>query len=162
MAEPQNTAPRRRMPVRSHSTFATKTATDDAGELARRYSINPPALSPQGELAAAAGIQHSSGIGDAFESLGYDGAASTARHYERRASSGRRGSHSQDLLGRHSLTALVHNQGNKHPQNDEAKPRPGALPRPVGGSAKLGTFAGVFVPTSLNVLSILMVGIPKP
>ncbi|KAF2098943.1 hypothetical protein NA57DRAFT_66175 [Rhizodiscina lignyota] len=30
------------------------------------------------------------------------------------------------------------------------------MPRPVGGSEKLGTFAGVFVPTSLNVLSILM------
>ncbi|EXJ61284.1 uncharacterized protein A1O5_11841 [Cladophialophora psammophila CBS 110553] len=28
--------------------------------------------------------------------------------------------------------------------------------RPVGGSEKLGTFSGVFVPTSLNVLSILM------
>ncbi|TKA67795.1 hypothetical protein B0A49_08122 [Cryomyces minteri] len=36
------------------------------------------------------------------------------------------------------------------------KPKPGSFPRPVGGSAKLGTFAGVFVPTSLNVLSILM------
>ncbi|KAF1815336.1 hypothetical protein P152DRAFT_389865 [Eremomyces bilateralis CBS 781.70] len=36
------------------------------------------------------------------------------------------------------------------------KPRVGALPRPVGGSDKLGTFAGVFVPTMLNVLSILM------
>lgn len=30
------------------------------------------------------------------------------------------------------------------------------MPRPVGGTDKLGTFAGVFVPTSLNVLSILM------
>lgn len=36
------------------------------------------------------------------------------------------------------------------------KPRMGALPRPVGGNAKMGTFTGVFVPTSLNVLSILM------
>ena len=34
--------------------------------------------------------------------------------------------------------------------------RPGALPRPVGGSSKLGTFSGVFVPTALNVLSILL------
>jgi potassium/chloride transporter 9 len=39
---------------------------------------------------------------------------------------------------------------------DTVKPRPGAFPRPVGGTAKLGTFAGVFVPTTLNVLSILM------
>ncbi|KAF2454910.1 amino acid permease-domain-containing protein [Lineolata rhizophorae] len=36
------------------------------------------------------------------------------------------------------------------------KKKTGALPRPVGGSSKLGTFAGVFVPTTLNVLSILM------
>lgn len=36
------------------------------------------------------------------------------------------------------------------------KQKVGALPRPVGGNAKLGTFTGVFVPTSLNVLSILM------
>jgi len=36
------------------------------------------------------------------------------------------------------------------------KPKMGSLPRPVGGSAKLGTFDGVFVPTTLNVLSILM------
>jgi len=39
---------------------------------------------------------------------------------------------------------------------DDKKPKIGSLPRPVGGSAKLGTFDGVFVPTSLNVLSILM------
>lgn len=32
----------------------------------------------------------------------------------------------------------------------------GAIPRPVGGTEKLGTFAGVFVPVTLNVLSILM------
>ena len=34
-------------------------------------------------------------------------------------------------------------------------PRPGA-PRPVGGTEKLDTLSGVFVPTTLNVLSILM------
>ena len=42
------------------------------------------------------------------------------------------------------------------PSISEPKPRPGALPRPVGGTSKLGTFAGVFVPTLLNVLSVLM------
>ena len=35
-------------------------------------------------------------------------------------------------------------------------PRTGTITRPVVGSEKLGTFSGVFVPTSLNVLSILM------
>lgn len=35
-------------------------------------------------------------------------------------------------------------------------PKPGLGPRPIGGTEKLGTFSGVFVPTCLNVLSILM------
>lgn len=39
---------------------------------------------------------------------------------------------------------------------DTSTPRIGAFPRPIGGSQKLGTFSGVFVPTTLNVLSILM------
>ncbi|KAJ4344713.1 uncharacterized protein N0V89_012457 [Didymosphaeria variabile] len=47
-------------------------------------------------------------------------------------------------------------EGKHNAGTDAAKPRPGAFPRPVGGTSKLGTFAGVFVPTTLNVLSILM------
>ena len=35
-------------------------------------------------------------------------------------------------------------------------PKRGLGARPVGGSEKLGMFSGVFVPTCLNVLSILM------
>ena len=46
--------------------------------------------------------------------------------------------------------------GKRHSTSESSKPRPGALPRPVGGIDKLGTFAGVFVPVTLNVLSILM------
>ena len=54
-----------------------------------------------------------------------------------------------------SLMAQTHN----HPEAKSVEnltPRVGSLPRPVGGSDKLGTFSGVFVPTTLNVLSILM------
>ncbi|KAL5393652.1 hypothetical protein PMIN06_001356 [Paraphaeosphaeria minitans] len=47
-------------------------------------------------------------------------------------------------------------EGKQHSGSDAVKPRPGAFPRPIGGTSKLGTFAGVFVPTTLNVLSILM------
>jgi potassium/chloride transporter 9 len=47
-------------------------------------------------------------------------------------------------------------QAKNHSGTEPTKPRPGAFPRPVGGTSKLGTFAGVFVPTTLNVLSILM------
>jgi potassium/chloride transporter 9 len=46
--------------------------------------------------------------------------------------------------------------GKRHSVSEASKPRPGAFPRPVGGHGKLGTFAGVFVPVTLNVLSILM------
>jgi hypothetical protein len=38
----------------------------------------------------------------------------------------------------------------------ELIPKRGLGPRPVGGFEKLGMFSGVFVPTCLNVLSILM------
>ncbi|CAN9255737.1 unnamed protein product [Alternaria alternata] len=48
------------------------------------------------------------------------------------------------------------NDSKRHAVSETAKPRPGAFPRPVGGTDKLGTFAGVFVPVTLNVLSILM------
>jgi potassium/chloride transporter 9 len=39
---------------------------------------------------------------------------------------------------------------------DSSTPKRGLGPRPVRRSEKLGMFSGVFVPTCLNVLSILM------
>ena len=72
-----------------------------------------------------------------------------------RRSSSRRRQSAQPLLADVSLTAQTYN----HPEAksmESARPRIGALPRPVGGSDKLGTLSGVFVPTTLNVLSILM------
>jgi potassium/chloride transporter 9 len=38
----------------------------------------------------------------------------------------------------------------------DKKDRSGHRPRAIEESKKLGTFSGVFVPTTLNVLSILM------
>lgn len=52
------------------------------------------------------------------------------------------------------LTAHTHNA--THKAEKTVIPKIGAFPRPVGGTEKLDTFSGVFVPTSLNVLSILM------
>ena len=71
-----------------------------------------------------------------------------------RRSSGGRGKVSSgygSLLRQKSATGGTQDQETK-----VTVARPGALPRPVGGHSKLGTFSGVFVPTSLNVLSILM------
>jgi potassium/chloride transporter 9 len=48
-------------------------------------------------------------------------------------------------------------QGDKRHSHDHGKPRARSISKTPGtASAKLGTFAGVFVPTTLNVLSILM------
>ncbi|KAI9865906.1 MAG: hypothetical protein M1813_001873 [Trichoglossum hirsutum] len=56
-----------------------------------------------------------------------------------------------------SLILQLHDEIETKAQNvSTAGARAGAMPRPVGGQGKLGTFSGVFVPTSLNVLSILM------
>jgi hypothetical protein len=54
-------------------------------------------------------------------------------------------------------TIQIHNRlESKKANGDPSAPRPGLGPRPVGGSDKLGMFSGVYVPTCLNVLSILM------
>lgn len=74
----------------------------------------------------------------------------------RSRSSGRRRSQHHSTLGDYSLVSQAKDAADHH-HGADSKPRPaGSFPRPVGGSAKLGTFAGVFVPTTLNVLSILM------
>jgi potassium/chloride transporter 9 len=55
------------------------------------------------------------------------------------------------------LATQIHNEAeSKKPNGDHSFPKPGLGPRPVGGDEKLGLFSGVYVPTCLNVLSILM------
>lgn len=74
----------------------------------------------------------------------------------RQSSSGRQKS-AHALLGSASLTAQMHsNRDTNGKDSSTVGPKIGSLPRPVGGQGKLGTFSGVFVPTTLNVLSILM------
>ena len=72
-----------------------------------------------------------------------------------RSSSFRRRS-SHGFIGDSSLFPHQQHAGAKDKEGHTIGPRPGAMPRPIGGQEKLGTFSGVFVPTSLNVLSILM------
>ncbi len=124
------------------------------------------ATSPSREQALP---QHSGVSENSYEPQTYDSQPSL-RHHEptkkifgacngsptptRRSASGRRTSGHLPLSDT-SLTAQIHN----HPEAkgmESVTPRIGSLPRPVGGSDKLGTFSGVFVPTTLNVLSILM------
>ena len=74
----------------------------------------------------------------------------------RRSSSGRRKTQSA-AIGEDSLTVKMRNETESKKANaDPTAPKPGLGPRPIGGDEKLGLFSGVYVPTCLNVLSILM------
>lgn len=132
---------RQRMPPRSHSNFAARTARDDAEQLNRRSSGVPsppideetPLLSLAGQLQDANAPQHGTAAGE--ERNGARSLPSWLPNpFRSRSRSTRQARRSADVMKR----------------------RPGAFPRPVGGTSKLGTFAGVFVPVTLNVLSILM------
>lgn len=149
-----------------HSNFQTKAATDEAGELDRRWSgdqqrepqfrpsasrepSNPyePATNdstpPPREHELTKRLLH-------IHSQDSNGSL----HLRRRSSSGRRKPHT---MGEDSLTTQMHNEAESRKANgDSSMPKPGLGPRPIGGDEKLGLFSGVYVPTCLNVLSILM------
>ncbi|KAF1845681.1 cation chloride cotransporter-like protein [Cucurbitaria berberidis CBS 394.84] len=128
-----------RMPPRTRSNFATRTARDDTERLHRRSFVqqSPPA-NEETPLLPDSGQQESSQNG-----LGYDGAEEQIQVVE-------------SLM--HWFSSKFDSFRSNPPKSitEASKPRPGAFPRPVGGTEKLGTFAGVFVPVTLNVLSILM------
>ncbi|KAF5871683.1 putative cation chloride protein [Botrytis fragariae] len=63
--------------------------------------------------------------------------------------------YSAGTMGENSLTGQIHNEAERK-KNGTAISRSGLGPRPIGGQEKLGMFSGVYVPTCLNVLSILM------
>lgn len=76
---------------------------------------------------------------------------------QRQKSSNGQHAYRHSLLGDKSLTAQMRKISNSG--DDEAPSRelkPGSIPKLAGGAEKLGTFSGVFVPTTLNVLSVLM------
>jgi len=69
----------------------------------------------------------------------------------KRSVSGRRKQRAGNTVGDDSLTTKMHPESKKV-NGDSSKPEL----RPTGGDEKLGMFSGVYVPTCLNVLSILM------
>ncbi|KZF24739.1 hypothetical protein L228DRAFT_281783 [Xylona heveae TC161] len=158
--------PLRRTVTRNKSSFLARTATDNAAQLNRRFSMasGPP------EHAAD---HQSEPVDNPYEPVTTGSEPAPRPHHLTRrllgifgfqdgsinstGSPSRFGRHaSHAVLGQDSLTAQMHQlDGSKH-ENASRKPKPGSLPRPVGGHDKLGTFSGVFVPTTLNVLSILM------
>lgn len=162
MSSPEGST-KRRVPNRSRSNFLTRSATDDAEQLARRTSLAPSATTdspserrpsqtiPQyRDSIATHGSQGGSQGGNGWFSRMFSGVGSGQNLKSKRRRS---------LAGLDSTTTPLFTNGarkSRAEKNGVSKPRPGAFPRPVGGSFKLGTFAGVFVPTTLNVLSILM------
>ena len=137
------------MPPRTHSSFATRTATDDAARLNRRSSI-APSPSPGEETPLLARQLGSS------NAPGYDGQTEITQERDHGLESMRDWFYMPLRMLRSRSPKDGSNEAKHHSEPGAPKPRPGAFPRPVGGTSKLGTFAGVFVPTTLNVLSILM------
>ncbi|KAF2750014.1 hypothetical protein M011DRAFT_517857 [Sporormia fimetaria CBS 119925] len=133
---------RKRMLARSHSNFAARTATDDGSRLDRRSSVYPSDADEQTPLLNIATNLGRITPRDPEATQEQDYGTATGRSWFSHA------------FGLSLSKPWRRNHGGK--RSDSVKPRPGAFPRPVGGTSKLGTFAGVFVPTTLNVLSILM------
>ncbi|KAG4429197.1 hypothetical protein IFR05_015320 [Cadophora sp. M221] len=156
--------------LRQHSNFHSGTAHDEAGELNRRSSMaieepepvveaaneedpedqNPyePATNdstpPPREYSFAKRLLHIATFNT--------GNSSSMR---KTSSNGRKTSTptAEDEMAR----IQMNNAAEMKKANGEASvPKAGLGPRPVGGDEKLGMFSGVYVPTCLNVLSILM------
>jgi potassium/chloride transporter 9 len=160
-------------PHRGRPNFLTRAATDDAAQLHRRFSMMPPPPSsavpppvtppaPSGSPKNPYGPQTSDSPAAPREHtftkkvLGkLTGAEELGNPFPRDRQRGSRSS--MTVVDPTSLILQLHDEIETKAQNvSTAGARAGAMPRPVGGQGKLGTFSGVFVPTSLNVLSILM------
>ncbi|KAF2142085.1 uncharacterized protein K452DRAFT_318393 [Aplosporella prunicola CBS 121167] len=130
--------PPRQAPARSRSNFATKSAFDGASELNRRWSLHQATPSPKDEADHPLLGDHgrrTAGFFSNFVSLGSKQGSSKDAPSQSPSGMRRRRHARKSSKSSHSKAAL------------DAKPQEGS---------KLGTFAGVFVPTTLNVLSILM------
>lgn len=137
--------PARPLPPRSRSNFAARTARDDTERLHRR-SFAQQSL----QLHEETPLLHTD------QPAAYNGLTYAGTHVDghgRGLMSAWSSRVSQPFL---SLFTPNKQNGKRNSTSEPSKPRPGAVPRPVGGTEKLGTFAGVFVPVTLNVLSILM------
>lgn len=138
--------------TRSYSTFMTRSATDSGSELARRSSLS--ARSPE-EFSTVRRSVRSNGTYETAEGERNDEASADGLLHRLLSHIIPDRKSNQDDAGQKGHR--MHTQS-VSTAKDEAptKLKSGLDPRPVGGSAKLSTFAGVFVPTTLNVLSILM------
>jgi solute carrier family 12 (potassium/chloride transporters), member 9 len=164
---PLDSSAQARGPHRARPNFLTRAATDDAARLDRRFSLMPPPSStepplivplpshpyePHTSSSPAAPREHAF-TRRVFGKLTGAEARLPGNSFPR----DRRKSRSTVAVDPTSFKMQTQDETETKGQNvSAAGTRTGAMPRPVGGQGKLGTFSGVFVPTSLNVLSILM------
>ncbi|OAP62507.1 hypothetical protein AYL99_04712 [Fonsecaea erecta] len=153
--------------TRRGPTFLTRTATDEAAQLLRRSSFpgtpeeHRPASAPDDSvqtLSRPATAQSSVSIPplapvDTTTSSKVYGTFD-GPHESRDDAQTPEPTAATQNSARHSVAAYFRGIPGKIEKS--VLHNDGMGPRPVGGSEKLGTFSGVFVPTSLNVLSILM------
>jgi solute carrier family 12 (potassium/chloride transporters), member 9 len=142
--------------------FLTRTATDEAAQLLRRSSF-PTTPEEQQPLSAQASSTHDLSRPATAQSAAQDlqlRPEDTSASYEYGTFDG---SHEPPLHGittnvggTESSTAGQPVTGETRAEKHVIRAAPAALRTSDGGSQKLGMFSGVFVPTSLNVLSILM------
>ncbi|KAF2832136.1 hypothetical protein CC86DRAFT_340436 [Ophiobolus disseminans] len=142
---------RRILPTRTRSNFAARTARDENERLHRRSfaQTSPPADEATPLLIDGNSRQSHDALPSHADVTAAQEADSFLDSVKDWVAWALRFAHSHE-------GKLSTQHGKRHSANDHSKPRPGAFPRPVGGVEKLGTFAGVFVPVTLNVLSILM------
>ncbi|KIV95053.1 hypothetical protein PV10_02755 [Exophiala mesophila] len=154
--------------TRSRPTFLTRTATDEAAQLLRRSSF-PANYSIDDPQSYAAADDH--GQATSRPTTARSANSSAIKHSPDHASdSAAYGTFDNPGTGDRINDSSTLRADFMHTPEDALKPPPGisdkgekiqmprvgAFPRPVGGTDKLNTFSGVFVPVSLNVLSILM------
>jgi potassium/chloride transporter 9 len=150
--------------TRGRPTFLTRTATDDAAQLFRRTSL--PATSHDGPSRKAAQkgeLNKPSEPTVAPSQVEAQQPDNTTRRTLASSHDGTTQQHDVRLRSNSRTTKKdsihVHTSQSPRKGNGNEKlllPRTGTTIQPVAGSEKLGTFSGVFVPTTLNVLSILM------
>lgn len=127
---------------RTRSNFLTRTAEDVSSQLERRWSVFPGTPSPGREQSAP--LLHKErpsrlrAIRDLLSARAAVPSLSDSRDFARGSEP--------------PVTTSSAQRG----RDEQPRYKPTSGPRPVLASSKLGTFAGVFVPTTLNVLSILM------
>lgn len=146
--------------TRNRPTFMSRTATDDAAQLLRRSSL--PSFHEQRPASATGAADDNPYHPRTAESEApprqheltrkllshLDGGAETPDSHHA-------GDHEGSIPQQNqSITSEVPESDTKPDRS--SRPKVGSFPRPVGGTEKLGTLSGVFVPTTLNVLSILM------